>query len=60
MPTKLGAAPNLMKTSDTTKVLGLTSSDITAANTVKLKMTKMEFYFGNFFSLFLLLRKLFL
>lgn len=43
-----------MKTSDTTEVLGLTSSYITAANTVKLKITKMEFYFGNFFFIILI------
>lgn len=60
MLTKLGAAPNLIKTSVTTKVLVLTSADITATNTVKLKMIKMEFYFGNFFLLFLFLGKVFL
>lgn len=60
MPTKLGAVPNLVKISVTTKVLVLTSADITATNTVKLKMINMEFYFGNFFSLVLFLGKLFL
>lgn len=41
MPAKLGAASNLIKTSATTKVLVLTSADITT-NTVKLKIIKME------------------
>lgn len=41
MPVKLGAASNLIKTSVTTKVLVLTSADITT-NTVKLKIIKME------------------
>lgn len=59
MSTKLGAAPNLIKTSVTTEVLILTS-DIIATNTVKLKIIKMEFYFGNFLSLFRFLGKLFL
>lgn len=49
MPAKLGAAPNLPKTSVTTKALGLASAEITATNTVKLKLIKMILYFGNFF-----------
>lgn len=48
MPAKLEAASNLIKTSVTTKVLVLTSADITT-NTVKLKMIEMELYFGPFF-----------
>ena len=60
MPAKLGAVPGLIKTSVSTKVLVLTSAEITATNTVKLKMIKMEFYFGNFFFIILILSGSFL
>lgn len=43
----MNTAPNLIKTSITTKVLVLTS-DITAKYTVKITITKIEFYFGLF------------
>lgn len=51
MSAKLGAAPNLIKTSVTTEVLILTS-DIIATNTVKLKVLKWNFILEIFLSLF--------